>query len=153
MTEGKIKFRTQYTKPFKVSRACDGESPVQQHFKDDCDINQVLKRFRQTGVLQTVAGQKSLQQPQFGDFTNVKDYQTALNALQSAQEGFNSLPVRLRQRFNYDPQELLSFISDDANREEAERLGLIKKKPVEKPVTPEEKAGSPEPATGKEGGG
>ena len=75
--------------------------------------------------------------PQFGDFTAApQDYAEAFEMLATVQDNFESLPSAVRDRFHNDPHELLMFLSDSANREEAARLGLLE-------VTP--KGGSVEP--------
>jgi phage internal scaffolding protein len=75
--------------------------------------------------------------PQFGDFTHTPaDFGEAYQILTDVQEKFDALPSAVRDRFGNDPQSLLEFLSDDSNRSEAARLGLLK-------VTP--KGGSSEP--------
>jgi len=84
------------------------------------DINVILKRFGITGQLPT-----SVRAPQYGDFTGVTDYQSALAAIQLADESFLELPAHVREEFNNDPQLFVDFCSDEANRADAERLGLV----------------------------
>lgn len=102
------------------------ESMTQQSFRDECDINTIVKRFGLTGELPT-----NFRTPQYGDFDNVMDYQTALNAVRQAGEAFMEMPAELRARFNHDPQQLMDFVAKESNREEAERLGLVPKKAVQ----------------------
>lgn len=84
------------------------------------DINVILKRFGITGQLPT-----SVRAPQYGDFTGVNDYQSALAAIQLADESFLELPADVRESFNNDPQAFVDFCSDEANRADAERLGIV----------------------------
>jgi len=108
------------------------ESMTQQQFKDECDINVIVRRFGLTGELP-----ENPRVPMYGDFTEVKDYRTALEAVMAADDAFLEFPAELRARFENDPQKLLEFCENGANREEAVRLGLIKAAtpPVE-PVAP-----------------
>ncbi|WNK12490.1 MAG: internal scaffolding protein [Microvirus sp.] len=96
------------------------ENMTQQQFRDEADINTIVRRFGLTGELP--ADQRA---PIFGDFTNVTDFQTAMNAVRKAQEGFDDLPANLRARFNNDPQRMLEFVEDNNNRDEALKLGII----------------------------
>lgn len=105
------------------------ESRTQQQFKSECDINNILKKYQQTSLLTHV----NRSEGKYGDFTNVTDYQTALDKLMSAQDTFNSLPSSIRKRFQNDPALLIEFVNDDKNRNEAIELGLIEKK-VEMPT-------------------
>jgi len=84
------------------------------------DINVILKRFGITGQLPT-----SVRAPQYGDFTGVSDYQSALDAISMAETAFLELPAHVRERFGNNPQTFVDFCSDEANRAEAERIGLV----------------------------
>jgi len=106
--------------------ACTGECIVKKSFKDECDINSILKRWGITG--QVVIPERL---PMSGDFTGIDDFHSAMNAVRSAQDAFMQIPPDVRKRFGHDPQELIAFLGDDKNRAEAERLGLVAK-PMEK---------------------
>lgn len=100
--------------------ACEDESLAQQHMKDECDINTILKRFAVTGQLP-----ENVRAPQYGDFTGIGDYQSALLAVKAAEASFMQLPAEVRYRFGNDPQALLEFVANADNRAEAEKLGLV----------------------------
>lgn len=104
---------------------CSDPSLAQQNFKDETDINYIVRQFGLTGELPG----KPLS-PQYGDFTGVLDYHTAVNAVLAAQDDFMELPAQLRSRFNNDPAELIDFLGNENNREEAINLGLIAAKPI-----------------------
>lgn len=100
--------------------ACKDPSLAQQQFKEDSDINTLVERFHLTGEM------PQLQQlPTFQDFGNIWDFQTAMNAIRSAQETFMSLPAPLRAKFDNDPQKFLAFTSDAQNLPEARKLGIL----------------------------
>ena len=102
--------------------ACEEPSLAQQHFKDECDINNILRQFNITGLLpeQTLS-------PRYGDFTGISDYHTALNRVMAAQDEFDGLPAQIRARFDNDPANLIEFLENENNRPEAEELGLVEK--------------------------
>lgn len=119
---------------------CEDGSRTKQSFKEECDINTILKRFNVTGQLPVQP-----LQPQYGDFSGVTDYQTALNAVIAAQEAFEALPAVLRNRFANDPAAFVDYCSDETNRAEMIELGLIVKEATkvaveESPPAPEEGA-------------
>lgn len=93
---------------------------TQQSFKDECDINTIVKRFGLTGEMPG-----GFAMPVSGDFSGIGDFQSAMNAVRAAQEAFDSLPGEMRARFANDPQRLISFLEDGANRDEAVKLGLV----------------------------
>jgi len=98
----------------------DGPSMTQQQFKTECDINTIVRRFHLDGRMPT-----SVRVPTYGDFTGISDYQSALEALRQADADFMALPASLRSEFDNDPQQLLQFVSDESNRPQAIKLGLI----------------------------
>lgn len=106
--------------------ACEEPSLAQQHFKDECDINNILRQFNITGLLP-----ENPLSPRYGDFTGISDYQTALNAVMEAEEGFMTLPAQIRARFNNDPEQLIQFLDNSQNLDEAIRLGIVDKKLIE----------------------
>lgn len=109
---------------------CTDLSLTQQHQKEEADINTIVKRFGLTGELP-----QGVKAPRFGDFTEVRDYQTALNAVIEANTAFNMMPAEIRSRFNNDPEKFVEFCSDDKNRVEAEKLGLVFPKEAPAPPT------------------
>lgn len=112
-----------------VGLSCPGPSMTQQSFKEECDINTIVKRFGVTGQLPAPVAM-----PSYSDFSEVVDYQTALNAIRRSGEAFMGLPSGVRERFQNDPQQLLVFLGDEANRPEAEKLGLVSPKPPGDPA-------------------
>jgi phage internal scaffolding protein len=106
--------------------ACEEPSLAQQHFKDECDINNILRQFNITGLLP-----EAPLSPRYGDFTGIGDYHSALNAVIAAQEQFDALPAQIRARFENDPENLINFLDDESNKDEAIKLGLIDAKLIE----------------------
>lgn len=124
------KFYTAYDPPPPVNEAnldSDGNlmpSCTQQHFAEECDINNIVNKYMQTGVFGDPFSDAS-NPPQFGDFYNVSDFHSAQNLIAEATQSFDALPAHLRKRFDNDPSVLLAFLEDESNREEAEKLGLV----------------------------
>ena len=108
---------------------CKDPSLAQQHMKDECDINVIVERFGVTGQIPVRAIE-----PSYGDFSGVNDYHTALNKIKAAEAEFMALPAKLRARFDHDPNALLNFLENEANRDEAIELGLIDGEPVVQPI-------------------
>lgn len=97
---------------------------AQQSFKDETDINTIVRRFGLTGEIPS-----NFRPPLEGDFAEVLDFQSALNAVKDAQASFMSLPGEVRARFGNSPQALMSFLADGKNVDEARKLGLVQAKP------------------------
>lgn len=116
------KFHTQFDPPPKPEVTC-GPSMTAAEFAQECDINNIIKTYERSGVINAPFSPTS--QPRFGDFSAVPDLIEAQNAINDAAERFNALPAHLRARFNNDPMSLLEFVQNSSNRDEAVRLGLI----------------------------
>ena len=93
---------------------------TQQSFAEEVDINTIVKRFGITGEMPL-----QYDTPKYGDFEGVFDFQSAMNAVRDAAERFMELPASVRAKFQNDPQQLVEFVADEKNREEAIRIGLI----------------------------
>ena len=125
--------------------ACHCKEPTltQQQFAEEADINTIVERFHLTGEMPAVK-----EPPAYGDFSGIFDFQTAMNAVRNAQESFDALPANIRARFHNQPAEFLEFVQNDENRPEAEKLGLVPKKPPLQPTAP----AAPAPASDPKGG-
>lgn len=111
---------------------CEDKTLTQQNFKDDADINIIIKRM---GVGITPPFNARI--PMQGDFTEVTDFRGALHLTMEAQHAFDQLPAQIRSRFENDPAQFLDFFYDPANTEEAVRLGLAVPRPPEPPKEPQ----------------
>lgn len=114
-------FRTAYGPKLKVPLKFPAhEGRTKQSFKDECDINTIMRRYQQTGTLEHVQRREA----QYADCTG-RDYQTAMELIANARSAFEELPAAVRDRFDNDPAELLDFVRDPDNAEEAAELGLL----------------------------
>lgn len=99
----------------------DEEILVKQSFKDEVDINNILDKYSRTGVLPETRSAIA----QYLDLIKLPDYETALNTVIQADEMFDELPAQVRDRFKNDPVNLINFMKDDSNYDEAVKLGLM----------------------------
>lgn len=116
-----VHFQHTYSEPFRGSDlACSDPSLAQQQYRDEVDINALLAKMKVTGQMPV-----GVRLPEYGDFTGVQDYRSALHAVMSAKEEFMRMPAEVRSRFHNSPQEFLEFVSDPANKPEMAKLGLM----------------------------
>lgn len=111
---------------------CMDKTLAQQQFRDESDINVLFGRYLESGEMPQVLNGLT-----YGNFEGIYDFQTAMNAVRTAEGLFMQLPARLKNRFDNNPQKLLDFMADDENRAEAEFLGLVNKEPINEPGNPE----------------
>jgi len=107
-----------------------------QSFKEECDINEIVTKWQRTGDFAHL----NKRTPSFGDFTSAVDFQEAMHIVDQAELGFAGLGSAIRDRFHNEPLELMNFLEDPENQEEASTLGLAEAPPEPDPEP------APEPA-------
>ena len=96
------------------------KTKTQQNFKEQCDINRIVKQFAGTGELQQRQGT-----PLSADeFVGVMDYHTAMNAVRRGNEAFMALDARTRERCDNGAGAFVDFWMDPSYREELRNMGL-----------------------------
>lgn len=140
-----LAIHSAYTPKPSVALSFEGPGRTKQSFKDETDVNKIVSNFQRTGLLP-----QSNDPGRAGYFDCVPvqalGYQGALELVARAQDQFMELPAKIRARFGNDPAQLLGFLSDKANRPEAEALGLVPREtpPPPPPLLPTP-PGHPEP--------
>lgn len=115
----------------KVTTSNNEMSRTKQDQKDAADIHKILERYTRTGQIP----QNTLD-PMYGDFSQITDFREARNSLIEAENTFFGLPSEIRSKFQNDPAKMIDFLSDEKNRDEAIKLGLVSKpEEIIKPLT------------------
>lgn len=110
-SNGRTKVMTLNTEPSKTH----------QSFKNECDINQIMSKFKKTGMVTHLAKNKGV----YMDISNAPDYQKALDTVLKAESAFMALPSQVRKELGNDPQNLMDLLKDPKNKKRAEELGLL----------------------------
>jgi len=105
----------------RVQKKFTKPSRTKQAFKHEVDINRIMAKYQKTGILPITN-----RSPLYGDFSEIPDFETASNKIIQAQLTFDALPSQLRKKFNNNPNELIQFVQDESNKDEALKLGLLK---------------------------
>ncbi len=113
-----MEIRSAASLPKRVRIECGG-GRAKQSFKEECDINTIMGRYIATGALPPMM--------QGGDYgvASAVTYHEALNTVREAEEMFNNLPSKLRNRFEGDPARFLDYVQDEDNEPEMLELGLL----------------------------
>lgn len=119
--EKTITFRSAYDPHKKYVFKTVGESLTQQHFKEECDVINIIKKHDRNGIIEHV--QRG--QARYGDFSEVQDYREALDLVRDAQSEFMSIPSDIRKKFENDPGKFYEFVSNPDNKEELKEMGFI----------------------------
>jgi phage internal scaffolding protein len=137
-----MKFRTAYAPQMRsVVDFTDSEGNfipgrTEQCHKKDCDIDVILRKYDKTGLVTHVNRATA----EYGDYTEINEYQEALNMVIRAQDAFDELPSKVRKKFNHDPGAFFEYATDPSNYDGMVELGLANPKPVEAPLEPKMKA-------------
>ena len=100
---------------------------AKQSFKDECDINNIIERF---GLGYELPETHRL--PQYGDFSDITDFHSAMNATALARESFDQLPAKIREKFNHDPGQYVDYCLDEKNLAGLKEMGLLSPEAIDR---------------------
>lgn len=125
-------LQDEYSAAARIFCTAEEGKTVQSEAKN-ADLNYLLRDLR--GQVLPVIG--SSPNAFYGDVSEIGDYHASLNVLIAAKEAFEAQPAHIRDRFENDAEKFVEFVSDDKNRDEAIKLGLIEGTvvPVDNPTT------------------
>lgn len=92
---------------------------TEQSHANACDISYILAQHVRAGV--------SPQVPEgvFNDLTQIVDYQTALNVVDSIHSIFESLPLKVRVAYDHNPSLFMQAVEDPSERDKLVELGVF----------------------------
>jgi len=140
LTSQSSPFRSAYSPSVSVSLTFPTLGRTKQQFKDECDVNLLMARYLKTGILDGSDPSSA----RYMDVSAPFSFHEAMNFVAEAQGQFYDLPATIRTRFGNDPGELLAFLDNPYNRQEAIALGLVRDPNVQAPTVP---FGSSKPAS------
>lgn len=120
----KMKIIGKYSEKVKQVLTDFEPTRTKQSQKDECDINNILKKYKRTGVISA----KIKENPLYGDYSTVTDFRDSVEIILKAQNQFDALPSHIRERFANSPEKFLVFCHDEKNVDEMVKLGLATKK-------------------------
>lgn len=103
-----------------------GPSLTLQAEAENADISLIMQKYAKTGIITAPIKGNMV----FGDASQVPTYHEAYNLIASAHEMFDALDAKIRYRFQNDPANLISFMADSSNYDEALKLGLVTKSQI-----------------------
>ena len=118
-----MKFRTAYDKKRNGKSDVDFSKDAgltRQAHKDECDINVIMGKYLQTGLIAHV----NQFEGRYGDFAAI-DFAEAMATVTEAQEMFMTIPSDIREQFGNDPGNFLEFATNPENQGKLEELGLL----------------------------
>ena len=105
-------------------------SLTRQEFKTDCDVNVLMKKYRDHGIVPTMR----VGDPVYMDCSEVPDFSTAMQVFIEAEKAFMSLPADVRKQMDNDPAKFVEFSQNPENLEQMRKWGLAP--PAKEPDAP-----------------
>ena len=115
-----ITIKKRYEKS-KSKKLDTGKGLTEQSHKRETDINFILKDYAKTGFIKHAKEHEG----EYDDIS-VQDFNNAMFIVAEAQNMFNELPAEYRQKFNNNPADFLNFVQDPSNKEQMEKMGILK---------------------------
>lgn len=109
-----------------------GPTRTKQAYKGKVDINQIVARHAKTGMIDHLNSKR----PFYGDVSGLGGLQESIDKVREAEELFMQMSATIRKKFENNPVNMVKFLEDPKNREEAISLGMIKKPPEVPPNPP-----------------
>lgn len=110
--------------PRRGTDVVTGVSLTKQSFREEADINEIIRRFDKNGMVNI-----NLREGFFGDVSNIRDYKEASDLVLEADRLFMGMSAEIRNRFQNDPAQMIAFLDDPKNLDEAVKLGICNPKP------------------------
>ena len=110
----------------KVLARIGGPSLTKQSFKDEADINKIMRKYS----MNDIEAAREAVETHLVDLSEMPDFHQAMTTVAEANELFMKIPSNIRDVFNHDPGRFMEFVTDPENREQMVELGLAKKAPV-----------------------
>lgn len=108
----------------RVATRFEEPSKADQSQKEQCDVNVIMRKYNKTGQINHINRFPG----RYADVSEIPDLLQASVQLREAQLAFNALPAELRKKLNNDPINLVAYLNDPKNDEEAISFGLKSKK-------------------------
>lgn len=116
-----MKFNTAYSPKKRVQTTANVSGLTKQSFKDECDINHIIRNFQKTGVL----SHENQRNPEYG-FASAKDFRDSMEIVTKAQQLFEELPSQIRAQFGNSPEAFFDFAQNPDNASKMVEMGLSK---------------------------
>lgn len=122
---------------------CNDPTKAQQQFKEEADINNILRKFLNTGELNTIG------EARYANIEELADLQDVIVTRAQVEEAWNALPAIARNALN-DPETMVRYVEhclQTGDLDPLRELGLANPK-QDAPKPPEKAQEPPKPDQG-----
>lgn len=113
----------------RVSTRNTEPSKTDQQFAKECDVNQIMANAKKGMISNHVRNSPGV----YADVSEIPDLLECMEIMTTAQRDFDQLPAKTRERFGNSPVQLVDFLNDSANDDEAVKMGF-KTRPKPSPL-------------------
>lgn len=106
-----------------------------QSFAGEADINYIMEKYIQTGLLTNVSNREDYRDIDFNMFGDNVSFAECMERVVAGERSFMTLPATVRAMFDNDPGALITWLQDTGNAPEAVDTGILTQAPVA-PSTP-----------------
>jgi len=139
-TTGDHRYRVKNDR-VRVATSYPTPTLTKQSFRDECDVNMIVRKFERTGELPVGPAAAT-----YADVSNTPDFQNQMDRIAHVRSEFDDLEVHQKMAFNNDPEQLLAALDDPNQLGLLRDLGLVEGEAEPKPTPPVPTA-SPEAPT------
>ena len=126
MAKKPITFNSPYgQQPPRCFFETTGESMTQPQFQEESEINNILRSHDRNGVIEHINKGKAI----YGDFSNITDFSDAIEQINQAKEEFQNIPWEIREKFQNDAGQFFKFATNEDNKDELIKMGLLNPEP------------------------
>lgn len=123
------------TKSFvEITKRKNGTTQIRTHnvdpsltdpqWSEESDINYIMQKFQKTGQLTWLSKNQGV----YADVSEIPNLLDASIIVRDSQLKFDALPAEVREKFKNNPQNMIDYLQEPRNYEEAVQLGLLSKK-------------------------
>lgn len=123
----------------RVTFDCGTVSMTKQSHKSECDINNILRQYKRTGIITHVQNAR----PTYQDLPNNIDFQESMNTILEAERAFDALPSVVRRYFDNSPEQFLAAFQDEKQHEKLREFGFLRPDEQDRAEAPPEPSGAP----------
>lgn len=114
-------------------------SMTEQSHKDACDINNIVRQYQMTGIIEHIQKQT----PIYTDLPDTIDFQSSMNLVLEAEQAFATLPSKVRDHYANDPARFLAALGDPKEADRLREWGVLKPLPSSTPLHSASRAEQP----------
>jgi phage internal scaffolding protein len=115
-----MSFTAHQNKRIRVATVNELPSKTEQSHKDACDIHTIVDRAKRMGFVEHIAPYEG----KYLDMPSGTDLLANMLVVREAEEMWQQIPSKVRNRFENDPAQFLDFMQDPRNYDEIGKLGF-----------------------------